>query len=165
MLHRYSWEVLAEVRHVSRVTPDRGKPRYRVGLQFPAHLADVAEVLERLPPVEPFESGGPDRRQSQRVVCAGDASLGVPRWATVALKDLSQGGAMFTSPIALDPGDRAQLHVRLGEASFRAMAEIRRQERRSGGESPLYTVSAAFVSMTDESRQSLASFLTSPEAR
>jgi hypothetical protein len=79
----------------------------------------------------------------------------------VALKDLSLGGATFTSPIPLEPGDRAQLHTSLGELPFHAVAEVRRLERRPAADGTAYAVSAAFVSMPEESQQGLAAFLTS----
>jgi hypothetical protein len=100
---------------------------------------------------------GIERRGSPRIERPAGVTLELCEWMTVDLKDASMSGAMFTSKLPIEPGNRAQFHTRFGERRFRAQVDVKRLTRQDPTVD--WEIGAAFVSMDGESRRNLESFL------
>jgi len=164
----YSEEVRGEVRHCSAARPpDDENPRFLVGLAFAERMTD--RMSERLlqPPLGDTLAVrvARDRRRGWRMECSGEAAgFELLTLSSVEIRDLSMAGTMFASETALEPGSKGQLRIGLGDRGFAAEVEIRRIEPHADADRrPGYRIAASFMSMDEESRQSLASFLTSAE--
>ena len=152
-------EVRGEVRHITTL-PDRNEGmRYLVGVEWDSstRLDDLlqAEPL-RLSPGSPRQ--GPERRASVRLTPGNDVEIGQPTWSTVELLDISTAGVLFSSPVAVEIGERGELRVRLGERSFAAQIEVRRSDERKAAQGA-YRLGASFVSLDENSRLHLEDFI------
>jgi hypothetical protein len=101
---------------------------------------------------------GTDRREAIRLIAGTDAELGQPNWSTVELIDISRTGVLFSTPTALDVGERGELRLRLEHGSFAAQIETRRSDLRKTPHTT-YRVGAAFVSLDEGSRLHLEEFI------
>jgi hypothetical protein len=151
-------EVRGEVRHITTLVA-RADARYLVGVQWeaPARVADLL-TAEPMKPMQSAPRQGAERRAAVRFIAGTDAELGQPNWSTVELIDISTTGVLFSSPTALDVGERGELRVRLGEGSFAAQIEMRRSDLRKTPHTS-YRVGAAFVSLDEGSRLHLEDFI------
>jgi hypothetical protein len=158
-----STAVRADVRHVTAAIPVGGR-RYVVGLGFSNEVDDLDELLggQLRPNTVDAKTEG-DRRRSPRVACADEAEFEFAVWATAELSDVSLSGAMFTLRTSLEPGARVPFRTRFRDRRFDAEVEVRRIVSRNGL-NPGYDIGASFVSMDEESRRSLASFLATAES-
>ncbi len=150
--------VQANVRHVIGLASSPGE--YLVGLEFmddvsvnAALLVNDEQASRDIATVSPGE-----RRRYRRVDNPDGIEFETFEWLTIELHDIGLGGLMFTAKTPLAPGDRAQLHTRLGEKRFEAEVEVRRvsqgttQDQRAG---------VSFVEVHEESLRNLRSFLAS----
>jgi len=153
-------EMRVEVRHAATGSSKTGG--YLVGIEFPHPLDDLEDVVSSARLASVDAPGRPERRRWARVDAPQGVEFGFAKWTTVQIADVSLSGAMFVGSAAIDVGCRAQFRARLGNQSFDAEIESRRVVERSepGGR---YGIGAAFVSMGEESRMSLASFLITAE--
>ena len=71
---------------------------------------------------------------------------------------------LLQSHTPLEPGVKGCLRTRLGDQSFAADVEVRRVEALTNGHQAGYRIGASFVSMEDDSRRNLATFLKAAEA-
>jgi hypothetical protein len=149
-------EMRVDVRHAAGSSAGGG---YVVGLEFPERLTDMNVADER---TTPALADGNERRRYPRIDPPSGFEIGFARWMTVELADVSMSGAMLIGPAPIDVGGRAHFRARLGDRSFYAEVEARRIAARTGP-NPRYGIGASFVSMGEDSRQSLASFLMSAE--
>lgn len=157
-LHGVGREVRGEVRHITTLVA-RDESRYLVGVEWDESTG-VADLL-RMQPIGPAPAAareGGDRRAAVRFDAGADAEFNQPNWCTVELIDVSTTGVLFLSPSRFDVGERGELRVRLGEASFMAQIETRRVEPRKSP-SMGYRVGAAFVSLSEASRLHLEDFI------
>lgn len=154
-LHGRSVEMRTEVRSVAAAPPAGGEMRYLLRLRIAGDSPEVGEWLN--------EFAAEDRQPHAAGAAAADPRMEVPVDATVALRDLSLGGAMFTSATELSRGATAQLTARLGAQSFVAEVQVLRVETQPSPQRSGYRIGASFVSMDEASRQHLAAFLMTAE--
>jgi hypothetical protein len=148
----------AHIRHVREPAADRHEASFLVGLEFAQSLTQVEHLWLDASKAPASRDG--ERRRAPRAACDGDVEIGWPVWSTIAVRDVSLAGTMFSLAAAIDPGSRAQLRTRLGDQTFAAQIEVRRIEPESGPRKQGYRVAASFVAMSEESRNALAAFLT-----
>lgn len=151
-------EIRGEVRHIATLVA-RDATRYLVGVQWSESLdaADL-ESMDQIRPVQSIPAEGVERRAVVRFVAGSDAELGQPNWSTIKLIDVSTTGVLFSSTTPLEPGERGELRVRLGEGSFAAQVEVRRTDVRKAPSSS-YRAGAAFVSLDEANRLHLEDFI------
>ena len=149
-------DVRAVVRRV--MTGDRGN--YIVAVEWGNALADNDALLaaEAVPSRRHSLRSTADRRRTVRVAPPKSPEIRWPAWSTVELIDISTVGVFFTSPVPLSAGDKAHLRMRLGDRSFNAEIEIRREHTRSVKQSG-YPLGAVFTSLDEASRLTLDEFL------
>jgi len=153
-----SEEVEGEVRH--------GRARASAvaqyaGIAFAGALSTrMADALWLQGKTTAAASAAHDLRRGWRIACGGEAVLELANWASVWLRDLSMGGAMFTTGAALEAGRTGRLRTTLGNRSFVAEIELRRVEAPNDTDQRgAYRIGALFLSMDEGSRHSLAAFL------
>ena len=152
-----SRQLRVDVRHATARSVDG---RCLVGVEFPAPL-DIDDV----PDAGPHAGVAPatERRRYPRVEPPASLAIQSVRWTTVELADVSMSGAMFVAATPVDVGRRGCFRARFGDRSFEAEVESRRIVPRADP-TARYAIAASFVSMSDESSESLASFLVTAEA-
>ncbi len=154
-------DVEGDVRHWRALAGDHEAARYEAGVSFADALsARMADALVEPPLGKPLAGAAPDRRRGWRIPGAGRAVFELVIWTSVQLHDLSIGGTMFTTRVPLEAGSKGRLRTTLGSRAFVADIELGRIEPpaevdRRGA----YRVGASFISINEESRRSLASFL------
>ncbi len=99
-----------------------------------------------------------ERRQAPRVALDGAVECRLDLRTRVRLMDISLGGALLASDVALPPGAPAQLRSALGAGALQADVQVRRSARLQGGV-PLKGLGAMFTGMDERSRRSLEEFL------
>jgi hypothetical protein len=150
-------DVRAVVRRVEAGAPQH---RFHIAVEWGQALEQTDTVLNAEVIGQRRESARDveDRRRTVRVAPPSPAEIQWPTWSTIELIDISTTGVLFSSPVALAPGDRGQLRLRLGERSFNAELEIRRghlhPSTRTG-----YRVGATFTVLDEGSRFTLDDFL------
>jgi hypothetical protein len=144
---------------VSRVEPD-GQQRYQVAVEWGQALDEADSLLttDALPQRRDAGRHIVERRRAPRVAPSIRPEIRWPAWQTVELIDISTSGVFFTSPVPLAVGERAQLRLRLGDRSFSAEVEVRRDHgqraKRTG-----YPLAATFTVIDEASRFTLDDFL------
>jgi hypothetical protein len=153
-------QVRGEVRHVSADRNVQDGSRYLIGIEWVEGRADLSGLLagEPMPPRGADSRPGVERRRAPRLAATRDAQMSRPAWTTVEILDISTSGVLFEAPQSLEVGERGQLRMRLGDRSFAAEIEVRREEPHpapSGG----YRVGAAFTALDDGNRATLEGFI------
>jgi hypothetical protein len=145
---------------VRRVESEGTQQRYRVAIEWGQPLSenDMLLTAHQVPGRRELPRPGADRRRVMRVAPPSPAEIQWPAWATINLLDISTTGVLFTSPIALAPGEKGHLRLRLGDRSFNAEVEIRRGTP-DGARGASYKVGASFVTLDEVSRFTLDEFL------
>ena len=113
-------------------------------------------------PLDP-ENTGPllvDRRRYPRIDAPSDLLLAVPSTANGEVIDISATGALLSTTVPLNVGDRARLSLLVGRDPVSAWVRVIRCDEgtRSGG-TVRYHLGVAFVSVDDNSRKALAKFV------
>jgi|SoiMethySBSTD1v2_1073268.scaffolds.fasta_scaffold802177_2 hypothetical protein len=153
-----SEDVEGEVRHEPAAATTKA---HYAGVAFADALSTrMADALRTQEKTTASGSAAHDLRRGWRIACFGGAVLDLATWASVRLRDLSMGGAMFTTGTALEAGRKGRLRAALGSRSFVAEIELRRIEAPEDNDPRgVYRIGALFLSMDAGSRHSLASFL------
>jgi hypothetical protein len=145
---------------VRRVEPGGAQQRFHIAVEWGQALEETDPVLNAEVVGQRRESARniQDRRRTIRVAPPTPSEIQWPMWSTIELIDISTTGVLFSSPVALAPGDRGQLRLRLGERSFNAELEIRRGQPNTSTRTG-YRVGATFTALDEGSRFTLDDFL------
>jgi hypothetical protein len=152
-----SRQLRVDVRHATARSVDG---RCLVGVEFPAPL-DVAELPGE---GQPAAGVGPaiERRRYSRVDPPDGFAIQSVHWTPVELADVSMSGVMFVAAMPVAVGRCGSFRARFGDQSFEAEVVSRRIVPRAEA-TARYGIGASFVSMSEESSRSLASFLVTAE--
>jgi len=107
------------------------------------------------------EPGQPERRKYPRGPAPGTLHVSLPVVLDIDIVDISQGGLLFHSKLALVVGQRLQVRTLLGEEPFVSWVEVVRADpNRSNGNGPRFSVGAVFTSRDGEGARRLRQFLS-----
>ena len=114
------------------------------------------------------EGTGPllvDRRRHPRAESPADLRLSIPTVSNGEIIDISATGALISTGIPLNVGDRARLSLLVGREPFSAWVRIVRAEEgtRAGG-LVRHHLGVVFTSLDDNSRKVLSKFVRGDSA-
>jgi PilZ domain len=102
-----------------------------------------------------------ERRRSQRVSVESRSWLTVPATWPIRLADVSLGGMAFYSPYAVESGWTAVVRATLGKDAFNTQFRVcwSRPVESTNSVRHEFEIGAAFLSLDDDGRRALKTFL------
>jgi PilZ domain len=101
-----------------------------------------------------------DRRRHPRQPAAPDLELSIPVITQGEVIDLSETGALITTPLLLGLGDRARLSLLVGREPFGAWVRVVRAEPGTRmGRTVRYHLGLVFTAIDEQNRQVLQRFV------
>jgi hypothetical protein len=101
-----------------------------------------------------------DRRRHPRLPAAPDLELSIPVISQGEVIDLSETGALITTPLPLGLGDRARLSLLVGREPFGAWVRVVRAEPGTRmGRTVRYHLGLVFTAIDEQNRQVLQRFV------
>jgi len=106
------------------------------------------------------DSGPIDRRRHPRQPAPPDLELSIPVSSQGEVIDLSETGALISTPLLLGIGDRARMSLLVGREPFSAWVRVVRAEAGTRvGQTVRYHLGLVFAAIDEQNRQVLQRFV------